>query len=95
MVFTRGTLLGLALLLSACVTTPLAIDSTHPASIEAAEASSRPAQSTLQPDPTTRRTGELLAQRQQQAKAAEAEKPVDQSSIDQASPKPTAGHEHH
>lgn len=88
--------------LAGCATPPLVLDASHPASIEASEASSSPARYTLRPDANTLRTRELLAQRAQEAKDAEAETPVDT-----ANPSPSAGrtapgpmkgkdgHEHH
>jgi hypothetical protein len=61
------------------------MDANHPASASAPEAATPAARSTFRADANTLRTRELLAQREQQAKAAESETPVDQ-----ASPSPDA-----
>lgn len=95
-------LLAIAGLVVGCATEPLTIDSSHPASVDAAAALAPPARPTLAADANTRRTRELLAQREQQAGESESEIPVDE-----VSPSPTAprtspgpmqgmeGHEHH
>ena len=81
-------LFAAASVLAGCSTPPLVLDRTHPASVDAPEASTAPARSTLRADEKTRLTRELLKQREQQAKAAEAEPPVDQTYINPNAPKP-------
>jgi hypothetical protein len=70
-------LFAAAALFAGCSTPPLAMDANHPASASAPEAFTPTARSTLRPDANTLHTRELLAQREQQAKAAESETPVD------------------
>lgn len=92
-----------ASLLIGCATKPLVFDGSHPASAAAPEAFSPPARSTLRPDENTRRTRELLTYREQEAKAAEAEPPADETHINlsapAAAPSPASGagptHKHH
>ncbi len=96
---------GSASLVAGCTTAPLAMDADHPASTSAPEAATPPARVTLRPDASTRRTRELLAQREQQANAAEAEGPVDQAAPSPNAPRTSPGpmhdmkgmegHEHH
>ena len=81
-------LLASAGLLTSCSTPRLVLDRTHPASVDAPEASTAPARSTLQADENTQRTRDLLKQRERQAKAAEAEPPADQTYINPNAPKP-------
>jgi hypothetical protein len=83
MIFNRPFLhaLGIASLMAGCSTAPLVIDSTHPASIDAPEASSKRIPNSLAPDTATRRTQTLLAERERQAKAAESAAPADQSDL--------------
>jgi hypothetical protein len=95
-------LILVAVALAGCVTQPLVLDASHPASIEASEASSPPARATLRPDADTLRTRELLAQRAQEAKDAEAEAPVDTLNPSPSAPRTAPGplkgkdgHEHH
>ena len=97
-------LLTSAGLLTSCSTPRLILDRTHPASVDAPEASTAPARSTLHADENTQRTRELLEQRERQAKAAEDEAPADQTQINPNAPKPAnapspkmkmPGHEHH
>ncbi len=82
-------------LVAGCSVPPLAINARHPASPSAPEASMTPARSILRSDVNTRRTRELLAQREQQAKAAESETPVDDTNASlnapHTSPGPTKG----
>ena len=73
--------LGAACLLLGCSTAPLVIDSTHPASVDAPEASAKPIPNSLRPDAATERTQTLLAERQRQAQAEESAAPVDQSDL--------------
>ena len=73
--------LGAACLLLGCSTAPLVIDSTHPASADAPEASATPIPNSLRPDAATERTQTLLAERQRQAQAEESAAPVDQSDL--------------
>ncbi|HZJ16719.1 MAG TPA: hypothetical protein VFD27_16825 [Chthoniobacteraceae bacterium] len=73
-------------LLAGCATPPLILDSSHPASMDAPEAATKPARSSLRSDEATRRTRELLKQREEQATAAEST-PTTQPS--------KQGHEHH
>ncbi|MEA3208607.1 MAG: hypothetical protein QOE70_1664 [Chthoniobacter sp.] len=75
-------------LLAGCATQPLVIDAAHPASAAAPEAVASAARSNLAPDTDTRRTRELLARRELQAKAAEDEAPADQTQINPSAPKP-------
>ena len=84
-------------LLTGCATPPLVLDRTHPASTDAPEAATAPARPTLRADANTRRTRELFAQREQQAKAAESESPADQTRINPntAKPQKSEGHENH
>lgn len=66
--------------LAGCATRPsVALSANHPASPSAPEAATPRARAALQPDANTLRTRELLAARAQEAKAAEEEKPIDQS----------------
>jgi hypothetical protein len=74
-------LFAAAAFFAGCSTPPLAMDASHPASASAPEAITPAARATLRPDANTLRTRELLAQREQQAKAAESETPVDDASI--------------
>jgi hypothetical protein len=87
MIFNRRFLpaLSLAFCLIGCSTQPLVIDSTHPASADAPEASSKPIPNSLSPDAATRRTQALLAERQRQAEADQSAPPADQSDL---TPKP-------
>jgi hypothetical protein len=90
--------------LVACTTTLPPVYRSHPASTAAAEAPRTPAVS-LKPDANTLRTRELLAAREAQMRAMEAERPIDELSpptdAQRTSPgplksKPThQGHEHH
>lgn len=84
----RHFLLATAALLAGCSAPPLVLDRTHPASVAAPEASTAPARATLDADENTQHTRELLKQREQQAKAAEAEPPADQTYINPNTPKP-------
>lgn len=61
------------------------MDSSHPASASAPEALTPAARATLRPDANTLRTRELLAHREQEAKAAEAE-----TAVDDVNPSPNA-----
>jgi hypothetical protein len=56
-----------------CSTPALVLDSSHPASADAPEANVEPPRSSLRADEATRRTRELLQQRERQAAAAESE----------------------
>ena len=69
---------------------PLVIDSTHPASIDAPEASSKPIPNSLSPDAATQRTQALLAERQRQAEAEESATPANQSDLTPKAPPSTA-----
>jgi hypothetical protein len=79
MIFNRPFLpaLGVICLLLGCSTAPLVIDSTHPASVDAPEASEKPIPNSLGPDAATQRTQSLLAERQRQARAEESAAPED------------------
>ncbi len=79
-------LTGAVGLFAGCSTPALVLDSSHPASTNAPEASTGPARSSLRADEPTRRTRELLKQREEQAAAAESA-PTTQPS--------KKGHEHH
>jgi len=72
-------------LLAGCSTPAFVLDSSHPASTDAPEAAMKPARKSLGDDEPTRRTRELLKQREEQATAAE------------STPKPPTkqGHENH
>jgi hypothetical protein len=72
--------LSMAVFLMGCSSAPLVIDSSHPASIDAAEGSSKRAPN-LSPDAATQRTQALLAERQRQAEAEESAAPADQSDL--------------
>ena len=97
-------LFAAATLLAGCATPPLVIGPTHPASIDAPEATAPPARTALRADANTRRTRELFAQRAQQAEAAESEAPADQTNLNPNAPKAAStpapkmkmpGHENH
>jgi hypothetical protein len=77
--------------LTGCSAPPLAMDASHPASASAPEASMAPARSTLRADANTRRTRELLAQREQQARAAESETPADHTNASPSAPRTSRG----
>jgi len=87
--------------ITGCATQPLVLDANHPASADAPEAATAPARSTLRADADTRRTRELLAQRERQANDAESETPVDDlkpsPNAPRTSPGPMKGkgHENH
>ena len=74
--FRPFTYFAAATLLASCTTPPLKMDASHPASVSAPEAFTPAARATLRPDANSLHTRELLAQREQQAKAAESETPV-------------------
>jgi hypothetical protein len=84
-----------AILLPACSTAPLLLDATHPASVDAPEASATPARRMLGIDERTARTRKLLAERRRQAEAAESEQPADTANLKPAAPVRKEGHEHH
>jgi len=73
--------LGAAGLLLGCSAAPLVLDSTHPASVDAPEASSKPIPDSLRPDAATQRTQSLLAERERQARADESAAPTDQTNL--------------
>lgn len=75
----RYGLLAAACLLTACASTPLIIDSSHPASADARPSQAQSFRNPLGPDATTQRTQSLLAQREKEARAAEAERPANPS----------------
>jgi len=93
--------LAAASFVTGCATQPLALDASHPASVGAPEAATAPARSTLRADADTRRTRELLAQREREAKDAESETPVDDlkpsPNVPRTAPGPMKGkgHENH
>jgi hypothetical protein len=88
-------ILPASLALAACGTTAPIVDRLHPASADAAESAERPLPRLLGADEHTRRTHELLAQREAQARAAENEAPGNEANIAPPKiPKPTS-HEHH
>jgi len=64
--------------LAGCSAPPLALEASHPASPSAAEGSAPPARTILHADANSRRTRELLAERDAEAKAAEAEPAIDE-----------------
>jgi len=70
-------MLGAACILLGCSTAPLAVDSTHPASVDAPEASLKTIPNSLRPDAVTQRTQSLLAERVRQAQAEESAAPAD------------------
>lgn len=90
--------------LAACTTATAPVDHSHPASVAAAEAPRIPAMS-LQPDANTLRTRELLAAREAQVRAVEAEPPIDAIAPPNDARRtvpgplktatPPKGHEHH
>jgi hypothetical protein len=96
-----------ASVLAGCATPALVLDESHPASVTAPEGFSRAKRSTLRADENSRRTRELLAHREQQAEAAEAEPPAPETEINLSVPspegRPSSGartsakpeHEHH
>jgi len=84
-----------ALALAACSTTAPIVDRSHPASSDAAESAERPLPRFLGADEHTRRTRELLAQREAQASAAESEAPGGEASIAAPDSPKSTGHEHH
>lgn len=79
------------ILLAGCATHPLVLNAGHPASTNAPEAATPPARSTLRADANTARTGELLAMRDRQATAAEAETPAGQPNPPTTAPDPMKG----
>lgn len=79
------------MLLAGCTTPPLKMDATHPASVSAQEAFSPAARPTLRPDANTLRTRELLTHREQEAKAAESETPVDDVNTSPNAPRTSPG----
>ena len=84
-----------ALFFSACSTTTIApVDRHHAASTDAPEARARPLRPMLGADDATQRTHDLIARREREAKAAEAEPPGNEANIATPKQKPT-GHEHH
>jgi hypothetical protein len=81
-----------AFALAACSATAPIVDRSHPGSADAAESVEHPLPRLLGADEHIRRTHELLAQREAQARAAESE---DEANIAAPkSPKP-GSHEHH
>jgi hypothetical protein len=80
--------LGAATFLMSCSAAPLAIDSTHPASVDAPEGTSKRIPN-LSPDAATQRTKALLAERQRQAEAEESAAPADQSDLTPKTPPST------
>lgn len=85
------TLSALAAMLASCTTPPLQMDASHPASCRAPEASTPAARASLRPDANTLRTRELLAQREQQARAAASETPIDELPPGPAAARPSPG----
>jgi len=81
MTFNRFSLVSLSCagVLAGCSTPPARLETTHPASTSAAEATTPPARTSLHSDANSQRTRELLAQRDAEAKAAEAEPAVDET----------------
>jgi hypothetical protein len=76
----------LPLILVACSSAPLApIDRTHPASADAPNALGLPLAPSLNSDAITQHTHQLLAQREAQTRAAQDEKPADQTNLAPAS----------
>jgi hypothetical protein len=70
------------------------VDWQHPASTEAAEATTRPLRPSLRGDAATERTHELIAQRERDAEAAANDATSSGAQIAQPQPM-KGGHEHH
>jgi hypothetical protein len=81
------TLFATAAILAGCATPPPPLlTAANPASTDAPEAATKPARSSLRADEATRRTRELLKQREEQATDAESTP---------TAPPGKQGHEHH